>query len=49
MIKTHVPARTYAKAATNWAAQKVAMSNLEPDKFINYQRIEDNLEIVRKR
>ncbi|KAI9029836.1 aconitate hydratase [Phycomyces nitens] len=25
------------------------MSNLEKDKFINYQRIEDNLEIVRKR
>ncbi|KAI9470511.1 MAG: aconitate hydratase [Benjaminiella poitrasii] len=48
-IRTHVPARTYAKATTNWAAQKVAMSNLEPDKYINYQRIEDNLEIVRKR
>ncbi|CAO3636176.1 unnamed protein product [Cunninghamella echinulata] len=25
------------------------MSNLESDKFINYQRIEDNLQIVRKR
>ncbi|KAL0146354.1 aconitase [Mucor lusitanicus] len=30
-------------------AAKVAMSNLETDKFINYQRIEDNLAIVRKR
>ncbi|OBZ89981.1 Aconitate hydratase, mitochondrial [Choanephora cucurbitarum] len=48
-IRTHVPARTYAQAGTNWAAQKVAMSNLEQDKFINYQRIEDNLQIVRKR
>ncbi|KAI8983779.1 aconitate hydratase [Pilobolus umbonatus] len=45
----HIPARTYAQAGANWAAQKVAMSNLEQDKFINYQRIEDNLEIVRRR
>jgi aconitate hydratase len=44
-----ITARNYAKAATNWAAQKVPMSNLETDKFINYQRIEDNLEIVRRR
>jgi hypothetical protein len=28
---------------------KVAMSLLEPSKYINYQRIEDNLEVVRKR
>ena len=28
---------------------KVAMSLLEQDKYINYQRIEDNLAIVRKR
>ncbi|KAK4516970.1 Eukaryotic translation initiation factor 3 subunit D (eIF3d) [Mucor velutinosus] len=48
-VRTHVPSRTYAQAGTNWAAQKVAMSNLETDKFINYQRIEDNLAIVRKR
>ncbi|KAI7904240.1 aconitate hydratase [Cokeromyces recurvatus] len=48
-VRAYVPSRTYAKATTNWAAQKVAMSNLEPDKYINYQRIEDNLEIVRKR
>ncbi|KAI7855618.1 aconitate hydratase [Circinella umbellata] len=44
-----IPSRTYAQAAGTWASQKVAMSNLEQDKFINYQRIEDNLEIVRKR
>ncbi|EIE81180.1 hypothetical protein G6F46_000326 [Rhizopus delemar] len=48
-VKSHVPARTYAQASANWAAQKVSMSNLEKDKHINYQRIEDNLEIVRKR
>ncbi|RCI00963.1 Aconitate hydratase mitochondrial [Rhizopus azygosporus] len=46
-VKTHT--RTYAKASTNWAAQKVSMSNLEKDKYINYQRIEDNLEVVRRR
>lgn len=28
---------------------KVPMSNLEQGKFINYQRIEDNLQIVRGR
>ncbi|KAJ1911168.1 Aconitate hydratase mitochondrial [Mycoemilia scoparia] len=31
------------------APQNVPMSRLEKDKFINYQRIEDNLAIVRKR
>ncbi|CAO3675833.1 unnamed protein product [Rhizopus stolonifer] len=44
-----VPARTYANASANWASQKVSMSNLEKEKYINYQRIEDNLEVVRKR
>ncbi|SAM03513.1 hypothetical protein [Absidia glauca] len=48
-IRTHVPARTFAQVSGNFAKQKVAMSNLEQDKFINYQRIEDNLQIVRKR
>ncbi|KAF7721197.1 Aconitate hydratase mitochondrial [Apophysomyces ossiformis] len=48
-VKSYVPARTYAQAGGAWASQKVSMSNLEQDKFINYQRIEDNLEIVRKR
>jgi len=28
---------------------KVPMSNFESGKFINYQRIEDNLEVVRSR
>ncbi|KAJ2831231.1 Aconitate hydratase mitochondrial [Coemansia erecta] len=31
------------------APQKVPMSRHEPNKYINYQRIEDNLEVVRKR
>ena len=30
-------------------ATKVAMSLLEPNAYINYQRIEDNLAIVRDR
>lgn len=29
--------------------KKVEMSNLEKGKFINYQRIEDNLQVVRAR
>ncbi|CDS06861.1 Putative Aconitate hydratase [Lichtheimia ramosa] len=44
-----VPSRTYAQSAGIWADQKVSMSNLEKDKYINYQRIEDNLAVVRKR
>ncbi|KAG0172849.1 Aconitate hydratase mitochondrial [Apophysomyces sp. BC1015] len=40
--------RNYAQVGS-WAKQKVAMSNLEKDQYINYQRIEDNLAIVRKR
>ena len=35
--------------ATNIGATKVPMSLLEPNAYINYQRIEDNLAIVRKR
>ncbi|CAO3640324.1 unnamed protein product [Cunninghamella blakesleeana] len=45
----NVSARNFAQVAGNFANQKVRMSNLENDKFINYQRIEDNLQIVRKR
>ncbi|KAF9326641.1 hypothetical protein BG006_009957 [Podila minutissima] len=43
------PLRTFAQSATASAAKKVQMSNLEKDQYINYQRIEDNLAIVRKR
>ncbi|KAI7880309.1 aconitate hydratase [Lichtheimia hyalospora FSU 10163] len=44
-----VPSRTYAQSAGIWADQKVSMSNFEKDKYVNYQRIEDNLATVRKR
>ncbi|KAJ3385013.1 Aconitate hydratase mitochondrial [Lobulomyces angularis] len=35
--------------ALSTVADNVPMSRLEPNKFINYRRIEDNLKIVRKR
>merc|ERR1712230_24518 len=41
--------RGYASAASRIGDAKVSMSPLEQDKFINYQRIEDNLSIVRSR
>jgi len=42
-------ARGLASAAPRIGDTKVAMSNLESNAFINYQRIEDNLAIVRSR
>lgn len=36
-------------AEPNIGATKVPMSLLEPSAYINYQRIEDNLAIVRER
>ena len=41
--------RLMATAAPKIGDTKVQMSPLEPGKYINYQRIEDNLAIVRKR
>merc|ERR1712093_469522 len=41
--------RGYASAASRIGDAKVSMSPLEQDKFINYQRIEDNLAVVRQR
>lgn len=41
--------RLLATAAPKIGDTKVQMSLLEPGKYINYQRIEDNLAIVRKR
>ena len=38
-----------ATAAEPIGATKVPMSNLEPNAYINYQRIEDNLAVVRDR
>ncbi|CAG8741142.1 20952_t:CDS:2 [Dentiscutata erythropus] len=40
--------RNYAQVLSV-GSKKVPMSNFEPDKYINYQRIEDNLAIVKKR
>lgn len=41
--------RALATPASNIGATKVAMSLFEKDKYINYQRIEDNLAVVRQR
>lgn len=41
--------RCMATAAPSIGQTKVQMSLLEPGKYINYQRIEDNLAVVRKR
>lgn len=41
--------RSMATVASRIGEQKVEMSNLEQSKFINYQRIEDNLQVVRQR
>jgi aconitate hydratase len=41
--------RLMASAAPRIGDTKVQMSLLEPGRYINYQRIEDNLAIVRKR
>ncbi|KAJ1842451.1 Aconitate hydratase mitochondrial, partial [Coemansia sp. RSA 2708] len=38
-----------ARRAMATAPQKVPMSRHEPNKYINYQRIADNLDVVRKR
>ncbi|KAK4054791.1 Aconitate hydratase mitochondrial [Microbotryomycetes sp. JL201] len=41
--------RGLATPVQNIGATKVAMSLFEKDKYINYQRIEDNLQVVRRR
>ena len=41
--------RTMATVQSRIGDKKVEMSNLETGRFINYQRIEDNLQIVRSR
>ena len=40
---------TVSDAAAKIGATKVPMSRLEPNVYINYQRIEDNLAVVRER
>ncbi|GAA6000243.1 hypothetical protein JCM10207_007922 [Rhodosporidiobolus poonsookiae] len=41
--------RSLATPASSIGATKVAMSKFDPNSFINYQRIEDNLAVVRQR
>ncbi|KAJ1973757.1 Aconitate hydratase mitochondrial [Dimargaris xerosporica] len=41
--------RTYAQVAGSSGLQNVVISNLEKDRTINYQRLQDNLDIVKKR
>lgn len=41
--------RTMATVQSRIGDKKVEMSNLETGRFINYQRIEDNLQVVRSR
>ena len=47
--KARVIARGMATAAPRIGDTKVKMSPLESGNYINYQRIEDNLAIVRQR
>ena len=42
-------ARGLATAVPRIGDQKVPMSRLEPNSYINYQRIEDNLAVIRSR
>lgn len=42
-------ARSMATVQSRIGDRQVEMSNLEKGKFINYQRIEDNLQVVRSR
>lgn len=41
--------RSLATPASSIGATKVPMSVLDKDRYINYQRIEDNLQVVRQR
>lgn len=41
--------RGMATASSRIGDKQVPMSNLESSRFINYQRIEDNLQVVRQR
>ncbi|KAJ1342848.1 aconitate hydratase, mitochondrial [Batrachochytrium salamandrivorans] len=44
-----VRATSFSRAFASISDRKVALSNFEKDQYINYQRIEDNLKIVRDR
>ncbi len=49
LSRTSMLARSMATVQSRIGDQQVEMSNLEKGRFINYQRIEDNLQIVRSR
>jgi aconitate hydratase len=47
--KARVFARGMATAAPRIGDKKVSLSPLEPNNYVNYQRIEDTLAVVRQR
>ncbi|KAK9762649.1 Aconitate hydratase mitochondrial [Basidiobolus ranarum] len=48
-VRQAISSRGLATSVGGIAPQKVSISNLEKEKYINYQRIEDNLAIIRNR
>lgn len=48
-LRTPLASRSMATVSSRIGDRQVAMSNLESGRYINYQRIEDNLQIVRQR
>jgi aconitate hydratase len=48
-LRQSMLARSMATVQSSIGDKKVPMSNLESGKFVNYQRIEDNLQVVRSR
>ena len=49
LSRTSMLSRSMATVQSRIGDQQVEMSNLEKGRFINYQRIEDNLQVVRSR
>ena len=48
-LRSLMAKRTMATVQSRIGDKKVEMSNLEKGRFINYQRIEDTLQVVRSR
>ncbi|OLL24456.1 Aconitate hydratase, mitochondrial [Neolecta irregularis DAH-3] len=48
-VRHIVSTASFATVSNDIGQRMVAMSALEKDKFINYQRIQDNIEIIRRR
>ena len=49
LSRSSMLSRSMATVQSRIGDQQVEMSNLEKGRFINYQRIEDNLQVVRSR